>query len=320
MAGLLTEISLKTRNNGKHSIDGRKAQKTSHDILHLLEQLQQVLEATVASWDRFQETSLSYFDLGGDSRPVLGHSHASQTSQLLKSIEADVHQLRVLCDSLNREKEALRSLGSTVSFAPLTPRAVPILALASFTNLWFRLDQILTSQIQTSLSRTNALATTILAFLPFTFVAVLANATPDDLFMIQVTPTRYVLTSAGVACLAAGLYLALTLSSSPSDQPSTDRIREIVTQLREIITKKIKNSTTKKDGRGRSGSVKITKGEDGDWTVGEVEHIEDIEDAETKSGGWQKQKLWWPSTNGLKGKTRYRDVPERDGAASPLPF
>jgi hypothetical protein len=64
----------------------------------------QGLSGTIAAWERFQENDLVCFDLDSDD-----------TAAVVKIIENDVQELRVLEETLKGQTEMFKSLTSRVS-------------------------------------------------------------------------------------------------------------------------------------------------------------------------------------------------------------
>ncbi|KAL2017772.1 hypothetical protein VTK56DRAFT_1690 [Thermocarpiscus australiensis] len=160
-----------------NGIDRKRAQKVAHQVILVLEQLIDGLSGTIAAWERFVEGDLLYFDLD-DSSTVEG-TKALRTSKMVENIDKGITEMRVLRESLRRQAEMFKA--STLT----------LLALSNIRNG----------------EKTNALLATGLSLLPFALMALVSTA--KDILVMQLTPSRYVIGSAGVACLATALFVTM---------------------------------------------------------------------------------------------------------------
>ena len=292
--------SLQTRNTRK--VNGERSQRSLQRATQLLEQLIHGLSGTITAWERFKESDLAYFDLDSDD-----------AAAMVRNIDSSIKDCRALEATLKRQTEVFKSLTSMVSPTFL------------FTLISFNENAILTPiAIQHHLlgtihshTKTNALLTVALAFLPFTLTALLSSAMNTPPLATPLAPSavstavtaatiaRYLLASAWVACLAAVLYFAILHWSE-----AVERAEGCV----EGVKGWIRGSTRK----GKLGGVADRK------------EVSDGQGGSIWGGGW------WGRGNGSAGKSGSGDYlsygdgrlvergdgeeSDADGAAHGLPF
>ncbi|KAK0736471.1 hypothetical protein B0T21DRAFT_367008 [Apiosordaria backusii] len=100
---------LKPYTTNAKDADWRKIQQVSHQTVQLLEQFQQVLYGTVSAWEAFRKNDLSYFDLDNWT-----HAATHDPRVMVKHIENDIRDLRVLGETLARESAMFKSYTAAV--------------------------------------------------------------------------------------------------------------------------------------------------------------------------------------------------------------
>ncbi|KAK4176795.1 hypothetical protein QBC36DRAFT_300835 [Triangularia setosa] len=199
--------ALKPYTTNAKDADWRKIQRVSHQTVQLLEQLQQALYGTVSAWERFRENDLPYFDLDNGARA----KSLPDGRVMVKNIEHDIRELRVLGETLARETAMLKS----------------------YTSALFTLDNNRNGE------KTNALVTTGLSFLPFTLMALVSSA--PDILVVQATPMRYAISSAVVACLTFAFFVAIFHFAA-----ATDKAGGFFTYLRELQLPQLTDNNTRR--------------------------------------------------------------------------
>ncbi|KAK3313608.1 hypothetical protein B0H66DRAFT_566617 [Apodospora peruviana] len=213
--------------------------RDSPQIVQLLDELLQGLSATVTTWERFQESDLSYFELEDDPA---SSGTGLRAALMVKNIENDIRELRILGEFLSRQTDILKS----------------------FTATFLTLDNNKNGE------KTNVLVTTGLAFLPFALMALISNV--PEIIVVKPNPTRYLTGSAGMAGLTTALFLAMLNWNA-----ATERSEDIFAYLWRLIQwpralapggdvsgGRIGNVWPKRRSRGRGSHYSPLSGVDGD--------------------------------------------------------